>query len=160
MSRIPGGETAPVPHRGAPQGPLHPAAVDRGHGAERGARLGAGRVARLGAGLGAGLYAGLGAGLGAGSADDSVSGAAQHSPVPGRRGNANDGCRCSVFVLSLSVIFHDSICLSIFIFWQWTERSGDVASWEERLIRISAEITNVKGVVVVVVVSGFIFDYF
>ena len=36
--------------------------------------------------------------------------------------------------------------------WQWTERSGRVASWEERLTRISAEITHVKRVVVVVVV--------
>ena len=28
--------------------------------------------------------------------------------------------------------------------WQWIERSGGVASWEERLTRISAEITGVK----------------
>ena len=35
---------------------------------------------------------------------------------------------------------------------QWTERSGDVASWGERLTRISAEITDVKRVVVVAVV--------
>ena len=34
--------------------------------------------------------------------------------------------------------------------WQWTERSGDVASWGEHLTRISAEITDVKRVVVVV----------
>ena len=35
--------------------------------------------------------------------------------------------------------------------WQWTERDGGVASWGERLTRISAEITDVKQVVVVVV---------
>ena len=34
--------------------------------------------------------------------------------------------------------------------WQWTERSGDVASWGERLTRISTEITDVKRVVVAV----------
>ena len=33
-----------------------------------------------------------------------------------------------------------------------TERSGGVASWGERLTRISSEVTDVKRVVVVVVV--------
>ena len=37
--------------------------------------------------------------------------------------------------------------------WQWTERSRDVTSWGERLTHISAEITDVKRVVVVVVVE-------
>ena len=33
--------------------------------------------------------------------------------------------------------------------WKWTKRSGGVASWGERLTRISAEIMDVKRVVVV-----------
>ena len=36
--------------------------------------------------------------------------------------------------------------------WQWTERSGGVASWGERLTYISAELTDVKRVVVIVAV--------
>ena len=39
-----------------------------------------------------------------------------------------------------------------------TERSGGVASWGERLTRISAEITDVKRVVVVVVVVDVLMD--
>ena len=37
--------------------------------------------------------------------------------------------------------------------WQWTERSGGVTSWGERLTRISAEIMDIKRVVVVVFVD-------
>ena len=37
---------------------------------------------------------------------------------------------------------------------QWTERSGDVASWGERLTRISAEMMDVKRVVLAVVDGG------
>ena len=39
--------------------------------------------------------------------------------------------------------------------WQWTERNGDVTSWGERLTLISPEITDVKLVVVLVVVVEF-----
>jgi len=43
--------------------------------------------------------------------------------------------------------------------WQWTERCGDVASWGERLTRISVETADVKRVVVVVVVVVVVYIY-
>ena len=44
--------------------------------------------------------------------------------------------------------------------WRWTEGGGGVASWGERLSRISAEITNVKRVVVVVYIQMRILEHY